>query len=227
MRKHHPANERIKHDYLTYLEQAKGMADASVDQVAASIALFEESTRYKDLRKFHRNQAIAFKEQLQKQTNPKTGRLLAVATVHSRLMAVREFVIWLAGRPGFKSRINYQDAEYFRVSANDERVAKARRSRQVATLEQIRISYDAMPRATIVERRDRAILAGTLVTGARDNALASFSLKHINVERRTVFHDAREVRSKNAKTFTSDFFPVDGLLNSLITCIVCRTNRRN
>ena len=33
-------------------------------------------------------------------------------------------------------------------------------------------------------------------------------LKHVDVTRRTVFQDAREVRTKRAETFTSDFFPV-------------------
>src|SRR5690606_22331672 len=129
---HHPGNERIKREYLTYLEQAKGMAPSSVDQVVAAIALFEESTRYRDFRKFHRSQAMAFKERLQGQVNAKTGRPLAKATIHSRLMAVRDFVIWLAGRPGFRSKISHQDAEYFRPSANDERIAKAGRTRPAA-----------------------------------------------------------------------------------------------
>ena len=48
MRKHHPKNERIKHEYLTYLEQAKQMSAASVDQVAAALAQFEGFTRHKD-----------------------------------------------------------------------------------------------------------------------------------------------------------------------------------
>ena len=51
-----------------------------------------------------------------------------------------------------------------------------------------------------------------------DPALASFSLKHIDSSRRTVFHDAREVRSKNAKTFISNFFPLI-LILSLISSL--------
>lgn len=37
MRKHHPKNERTKRQCLTYLEDAKRMNVASVDQVAAAI----------------------------------------------------------------------------------------------------------------------------------------------------------------------------------------------
>lgn len=216
MRKHHPGNERIKREYLTYLEQARGMASSSIDQVAAAIAQFEESTRHRDFHKFHRSQAIAFKEQLQDQVNARTGRPLAKATIHSRLMAVRDFVIWLAGKPGFRAKVSYQDADYFRPSANDERVAKAGRTRPAAALEDIRIALDAMPTATVLDRRDRAVFAFIVLSGARDNAIASFSLKHVDLDRRTVFQDAREVRTKAAKTFTSSFFPIDPIFEIVV-----------
>jgi integrase len=58
--------------------------------------------------------------------------------------------------------------------------------------------------------------AFALASGARDNAIASFSLKHIDVAARTVFHDARDVRTKNAKTFTSTFFPVGGDIEAIV-----------
>jgi integrase len=46
------------------------------------------------------------------------------------------------------------------------------------------------------------------LTGARDGALASFRLKHIDMTAQTLFQDAREVRTKGRKNFTSIFFPV-------------------
>lgn len=157
----------------------------------------------------HRNQAIAFKQGLQEAVNVETGKPLAKSTIHSRLMAMKAFIHWLQGRPGFRSAITYDDAEYFNPSANDQRIATAHRQRPVPTLDQIRITFDAMPTVTVIERRDRALFAFALVSGARDNALASFALKHINLELRSVSQDARDVRTKNAKTFVTGFFPVD------------------
>ena len=126
MRRHHPQNERIKREYFNYLEQAKRMSRNSVDQVAAAISQFEQSTNFKDFRKFHIAQAMAFKERLQRHAHSETGKTLAKATIHSRLMALKAFTIWLAGRPGYRSRISYADADYFNVSANDERIAQGR-----------------------------------------------------------------------------------------------------
>src|ERR1700693_3549292 len=77
MRKHHPQNERIKREYFNYLEQAKRMSPSSVDQVAAAIAQFEQSTNFKDFRKFHIAQAVSFKERLQNHVNSETGRALS------------------------------------------------------------------------------------------------------------------------------------------------------
>src|SRR5688572_18724728 len=91
LRKHNADNERIKRGYFAYLEHAKGMSPNSIDQAAAAIALFEASTRYKEFRKFHRSQAITFKADLQHRVHAKTGKPLAKATVHSRLMTLCNF----------------------------------------------------------------------------------------------------------------------------------------
>jgi integrase/recombinase XerD len=44
-------------------------------------------------------------------------------------------------------------------------------------------------------------------TGARDGAVASLKLKHVNLQARKVFKDAREVKTEFSKTFTTKFFP--------------------
>lgn len=216
MRRHQPENERIKREYFAHLEGPRRMSGASVDQVAAAISLFEQSTKFKDFRKFHIAQAMAFKDKLLRQVNSETGRPLAKATIHSRLSALRAFVTWLAERPGYKRRIKYSDADYFHLSANDERIAKAVRTRPVPSIDEIRRALTTMPIDTVVERRERAVVAFAILSGMRDNAIASLSLKHVDVNRRTVFQDARQVRTKNAKTFTSTFFPVGADIETFV-----------
>ena len=68
---------------------------------------------------------------------------------------------------------------------------------------------------TEVEARNRAVVAFTLLTGARDRALASFKPKHVDLQRSCVFQDAREVRTKFSKTFTTVFFPVGDNVNDM------------
>jgi len=60
---------------------------------------------------------------------------------------------------------------------------------------------DVMPKETEIDKRDHALIAFTIVSGARDRAIISFRLKHIDIDREMIEQDAREVRTKRAKTF--------------------------
>jgi integrase len=73
-----------------------------------------------------------------------------------------------------------------------------------------------MPSGSDIERRDRALIAFALLTGARDRAIASMKLKHVDVVAGRVFQDAREVRTKFSKTFTTYFFPVGDEIRQIV-----------
>lgn len=215
MPKFNAKNERIKHRYLTFLTEARQLSTATVDQIAAAIADFEQSTSHREFRLFRPEQAQSYKHRLSKLTNPSTKRCLSKATISSRLAALKAFFQWLCQQPGFR-KLNFTDADYFNLSGNDERIAKTVRQRPAPTIEQIRHVLQVMPCRTAIERRDRALVAFALVSGARDNALASLSIKHVNLERRELTQDAREVRTKNAKTMTTWFFPVGEDIEAII-----------
>lgn len=215
MLKHSAKNERIKRLYLAWLEEAKGLATTSADQAAAALSQFEETTNYRDFSAFNIEQARRFKRILAEQTNKETGKPLAKATVRSRLMALRAFFQWLPSQPGYRI-LRVSDADYFNPSANDSRVATARRERPVPSIEQIEYVIASIEPATDIDRRDRAVIAFTLVSGARDSAIASLLMRHVDVERRTVFQDARTVRTKNRKTFESWFFPASELAERIV-----------
>jgi integrase len=215
MRRVNPENEPIKRDYLTYLTDAKRRSEKTVDQVAAAIAAFEASTSRKDFKRFHIEQAKAFKRHLASQMNVETGKPLAVATIHSRLMALKAFFQWLAGRSGFR-RISYADADYFNPSANDGRIAGASREKPAPSIEQVWHVLQSMPHGTDIEKGNRALIAFALLTGARDDAIASLSLRHVDLVARMVMQDARTVRTKRRKTFATYFFPVGEEMETIV-----------
>jgi integrase len=208
MIKHNPENERIKHLYLRWLRDAQGQAEPTLDAAAAAIAIFEAHTRWRPFKSFRFEQAVSFKEHLASYVQPETGKPLAKATLYARLKAVRAFFEWLSREPGYRSHVHLSDAAYFRLSANDARVATARRNRPYPSLEQVQHVIRTMPRATVWERRDRGLVALVLLTGARDSAVASLCVKHLNLARRELSQDAREVKTKRRKTFKTWFFPV-------------------
>lgn len=212
MEKHNAANERIKRKYFGFLKEAKRHSEATVDAAAKALSRFEVYTRHRDFRVFHFEQAVAFKRHLAEQGG-KTGERLSKATLHATLNQLKRFFQWLAWQPGYKSRIQYADAEYFNLSEKDTRIATARRQQRFPTLEQVRHVIDTMPNGTDIERRSRALVAFTLLTGARDRAITSLKLKHVDLNAGCVNQDAREVETKFSKTFITYFFPVgEGIL---------------
>lgn len=205
---HHPANERIKRQYFSYLKEAKRQSEASVDAAAMALARFEAQTHYRHFKHFHHQQAVAFKRWLAGQQSQTTGGNLSKATLHATLQHLKRFFQWLYGQPGYKSGFSYSDADYFNTSEKDARIAAARRPRAVPTLQQVRHVITTLPAATDIEQRNRALIAFILLTGARDGAVASAKLKHVDLVAGSFFQDAREVRTKFSKTFTTFFFPV-------------------
>jgi integrase len=208
MKTHNPQNERIKRAYFTYLAEAKGFSEATLDGVAKALNRFETYTKFRDFKAFHIEQAKGFKTSLAEQTSVRTKDRLSKATLYATLSALKRFFLWLAGQPGYKSRIAYSDAEYFNLSAKETRIAKAHTDARAPTLEQIRHVIRTMPAGTEIERRDRALIAFTALTGARDGAIASLKLKHVDIEQGRVDQDARQVKTKFSKSFPTWFFPV-------------------
>ncbi len=208
MKKHNPDNERIKHSYFAFLKEAKRHSEPSVDAVAKALNRFEVYSKYRDFKAFHFQQAVAFKNHLSNQNGKQSGKKLSKATLHSTLTQLKHFFQWLSQQPGYKSRINYCDAEYFNLSEKDIRIATAKRKQKVPTMEQIKHVIETMATSSEIERRNRALMAFTILTGARDSAIASIKLKHVDLIDGCVNQDAREVKTKFSKTFDTFFFPV-------------------
>ena len=134
------------------------MNPSSVDQVAASIAQFEDRLDIAILSCSTSSRRASSSACLLSRPNPGYRGRLAKATIYSRLMSVKAFFVWLAGQPGYKSRLTYSDMDYFNPSNNDGRIARATRERPAPTLEQIRRALSAMPaRLRDLEKRDRAV----------------------------------------------------------------------
>lgn len=223
MIKHNPENERIKRKYLVFLKEARRQNEASIDAVAKALSRFEEYNKFRNFKGFHFEQAVGFKSYLAKQENRQTGKNLSKATLNSTLRQLKGFFQWLSMQPGYKSRINYSDTEYFNLSDKDTRIATAKRQKSVPTIEQIKYVIESMPVKTVIGQRNRALIAFILLTGARDSAVASMKIKHIDLIVGSAFQDAREVNTKFSKTFTTYFFPVgDGIqqiLNDWVDCL--------
>lgn len=134
----------------------------------------------------------------------------------STLRDLRSFFFWLAHQPGFKKRVSYADADYFNLSDRDVAIARARREKRVPTLGQVEHVLSVMPSATVVQRRDRALVALAMITGARVQALASLQLGQVDTEAGFIDQDARSVPTKFGKSFRTYFMLVSELAPAIV-----------
>jgi integrase/recombinase XerC len=207
MRKYNAGNERIKREYEKFLREAKGQDDKSIDKVRAALVKFEDSTKFKSFRSFHIDQARQFKDALARAKTSK-GKPLSLTTIDATLRLVKGFFFWLAGEHGFKKVLRYKDVEYFNNNRKDARAAHTQNPVHFPSKQAAHHAFQAMSDRTELDRRNKAMFAFLMITGARVDAVSSLRLKHINLVDGFVFQDGREVRTKGGKTIKTWFFPM-------------------
>ncbi len=218
MSKLNPRNERIKRDFLRNQKNALGKSEATLDAMRKVLARFEDYTGHRDFKTFRREQAIGFKERLAETDGQRSGESLSRSTQASTLAALKDFFRWLAWQPGFKSKIHVPDIEYFSPSNKDLATAKAAKLRDFPSLEQVRAVILVMPTDTVVERRNRALIAFVMLTGIRDRALVSLSLRHVDLTKSPplVRQEPDRVQTKFAKSINTYFFPLGDDLKEIV-----------
>ncbi len=205
MSKRHLKNERIKRLYVNHLRQADGKSEATIRQIEAAIQRYELFTDFADFATFDQRHAVAFKTDL-------TRLNLAKATILSTVNVLKRFFGWLGMQAGYKSRIKKTDIEFLRLSEKDVRAANAPSHRPFPTLPQIERVVSLMPDGLPTEKRDRAIVALTILTGVRDGALISLRLKHLDLSRMLLIQNPKEVATKFGKRIDTLSLPGRGIL---------------
>ena len=198
-------NEHTKRKYADYLKHADGKAEQTIRQVEKAIQRFEHFTGLADFGTFNQQRARAFKEDLAEQN-------LAKATIFSALTSLKRFFGWLAIQPGYRSKISLSDVEFLSLSDKDIRAARAPADRSIPTLEQVLHVVESMTADTAIQKRNRAIVAFTAITGTRDGATVTLRLKHFDPARNLVVQNPNEVKTKFSKRICAFLLPVDDSL---------------
>ena len=111
------------------------------------------------------------------------------------------------------------DIDYFSLSMKDWAAAKARKLRDFPSLEQVRAVIAAMPAETVIDRRNRALVAFAILTGMRDRAIVSLSLRHVDLSKSPplVRQEPDRVDTKFSKSINTYFFPLGDDLQEIVT----------
>ena len=91
--------------------------------------------------------------------------------------------------------------------------------RDFPDLGQVQAVIDAMPADTVIERRNRALIAFAMLTGIRDGALISLSLRHVDLSKSPplVRQEPDLVQTKFAKAINTYFYPLGDGLKEIVT----------
>lgn len=213
--KRNAENERIKHRFFAHLRGPLQLDEQSIEAAAAALDRFEDANRWRDFKSFRPEQADAFQRVLLKQRNARTGEILSKSSLVSILRELKRFFFWLAYQPGYK-RLQHDWAYHFNPPRKALEVARARREPRAPTLVQVHDTIAAMPAGTPIEKRNRAIVALTILTASRVDATASLRLKHLDLDAGVLHLDGREVRTKFGKTFDVTLCPIGGDAEAIV-----------
>jgi len=215
MAKFNAQNERIKHAYLEWEQEARGKHTSTVDNIRDAIYLFEEHTNFKDFKSVNKLDIIPFKGALKRKKNARTGEPISKKYLLQTSQHLIEFFQWLLSQKGYKKRLSKTDVDYFNLSNKDMHAARATSPKRFPTIEQIEHVVRNMPTNTDVQKRDRALIAFLGLTGCRVKAAASLRLKHVFIEDERIEQDPHEVETKGSKKITTFLFQVSDYLKTI------------
>ena len=217
MKKFHLENERRKRKYFEWLRNAKGLSASTIKAVEKAIWEWEDFTDMADFKEFNEDTAIAFKNGLLKRKNEHSGQPLALSTCLHYLNSLSDFFIWLSGQAGYKSRISPDKVAYLKLDKKQSRIALEPPIVKYPSLDQVKAVTAAIKIENEVDLRDRALMAFTLLSGMRVEAVMTLPLECISIDDLEISQDPKQgVRTKFSKRITTTLFNFDPTLLSYV-----------
>lgn len=206
-------NEKMKRAYFAYLTGARGFSGLSIEAIEKAIWKWEEFAQDADFGRFNAKAAKSFKDWLEGRKGGRSGEGLSLSTQYHVLRHVRDFFTWLSGQPSYKSRINPFDIQYLKLDKKKSRIATAAPRMEFPPLEYVQKLCASIEPKTEVDRRDRALIAFTLLTGMRDRATITLPMECFDTEKLLIHQDPqRGVQTKFSKTISTMIFKFDDAL---------------
>lgn len=196
-----PKNERLKMQYANDLKVYDGRAESTIDPKLRAIKLFEEMTDFADLDSFDHDMAVRFIAGV-------SARKMSAPSRLTKVRHVKGFFQYLAQEGLLKKKNARKAVNAIRLSERERRAGQGRKPVKFHSVEQYKAAILAMPKTTAIERRDRAMMAFLLLTAARDGAMITANLEHIDLAQREFMQDPDVVHTKGGKLIPTWFYPV-------------------
>lgn len=200
-----PLNERLK---LAWIEELIiTSADSTIDQKLAALSQFEALTDGHDFTLLDRDRVKLYLAKLRQTAT-------SAHTKAAKVRHVKAFYDWMVMDERLKPKAVRKAILALRLKDKEARAGRAKRTVKHPTLAEVEDTVRAMPDTTSIDLRNRALLAFTALSGARDGAIISMRVKHVRWAAREVEQHPDEVDTKAGKMIQSWFFPVGDVLEA-------------
>lgn len=186
----------LRYEYQLYLKQVEGFSTKTIIAIFRHIAQFDEYLQHVDYKSVLRDQVIAYKTKLENKLVTSDREQRSASTIVHSLINLKKFFQCLESKASVKLSCSGL-GDYFSPSRELSALASVpTKGHPIPTLEQMRLFITAMPDSSFIERRNRAIIALLMISGLRIDALLSLQIQHIDIENRSIFQDARIIKTK-------------------------------
>jgi integrase len=210
-------NETIKRKYFERCVDAKGQSTKTLEAKELAILKFEEFNKHQSFKLVKTENVKEFKKWLGTTKSIYTKKLLDKTTQYHTLRHLKEFFLWLSDQNGYKSRINSDIFEYFRLSRADSKIATTSKQPSYPTLSYI-LKLTSFDTYSDIDLRDRALIAFTALSGMRDLAIVSLPMGCFNPTKLEVDQNPKKgVKTKFSKTIYTTLFNFDSTLIKYVT----------
>lgn len=204
-------NETVKRNFFKWLKEASGCCNATVNSMEKAILIYEDFDGQADFGTFNSEKAIEFKKWLQKRQTK--GKPLSVTTYCTYLRYLHKFFLWLSWQPGYKSKITIDTVDYLKPLGKEERIATQYIPRNFPPLEYVIKLAGAIKINSEIDKRDRAMISFTLLSGMRDKAIVSLPLGCFDENELTINQSPKlGVQTKFSKHIPTTLFIFDNTL---------------
>ncbi len=210
-------NEQTKRKYFKYLKGAEGFSESTIDCINKAILNYEEFNKYEKFnKKFNPDRMIEFKEWLKKRKF--RDKVISLVTFHAYIRNLRKFFTWLCTQPGFRNSIRPDVISYLKMNHSEERMATQNVPRAFPELRYVIKLTDSINCRTEIDKRDRALIAFTLLTGMRDAAIVSLPMNCVDIKNRIIHQNPlKGVKTKFTKYIESIIFIFDEKLYKYVS----------
>ncbi len=225
--RHNPANEVAKYKFFEELANMNdGRDPKTVDQFVNAIHEFEVAIGFKDFRKYKSDWAITFKEHMDDKRNPQTGQEISKSLYFHYISFVRRFFEWLMDNEKDYAKIKRRDIGFLSVTRGDKNKARVPNYQESHEVADILATIRAMPSATAMELRNKAIISLFLLTTPRIGSLQQARVDRIKYFKEygawAFVQDPRLQNTKNANNITSFFIgDSEDIIQNVITWRDC------